>query len=145
MRIITTALSALALSIAAAPALSPAFATTTIAQEAEVLKEGTFDGFEGHRGQGTARIVRDGGRLFLEFEGFRTDRGPDLFVWLADDHVTSNEEGRDVGFTNIGRLESARASSQRYALPSGTDADDVGAIVIWCRAFGILFASAELS
>lgn len=146
MRLLTAALTAAALSLSVAEAQLPVSLIATAAtQQREVLLSGEFSGFEGHSGEGTARILREDGRLVLEFDGFRTDRGPQLEVWIAEDSVTSNAEGKAASRITLGRLQGARVASQRYELPADLDLGAVGSIVIWCRAFGVLFASADLS
>jgi len=145
MRLIKAALSALSLSLAATPVLIAPAQASTIAQATEVLLEGTFEGREGKRGSGTARIVREDGRLFLEFEDFRTSRGPQLEVWITDRTVRSNEDVQSAGYIDLGDLESHRRGSQRYALPADFDLSAAASVVIWCEPFAILFASADLS
>ncbi|NNU16117.1 DM13 domain-containing protein [Parvularcula sp. ZS-1/3] len=122
------------------------FAASTVAvQEAEVLLSGSFEGREGKQGRGTARIILEGGKLFLEFEDFRTSRGPQLEVWIAAGPVRSNSEAEAASYLELAPLQSARQKSQRYELPADFDLDDAKSIVIWCKPFRILFASAELS
>lgn len=147
MRLFTATLTAAALSLSAAHAQTPValLAAASAVQESQVLLSGEFSGYEGHSGRGTARIIREGDALFLEFEGFRTDRGPQLEVWIAEDSVTSNAEGKAASYVNLGGLQGARKASQRYELPADFDLDSAASVVIWCRPFGILFASADLS
>ena len=35
--------------------------------------------------------------------------------------------------------------NQNYAVPAGTDVSQFASAVVWCRAFGVLFASAPLA
>ncbi|MCQ8186366.1 DM13 domain-containing protein [Parvularcula maris] len=137
------AVAALTLSAPQPTTLITAYAASL--QESEVLLSGTFEGREGKRGQGTARIVREGERMFLEFEGFRTSRGPQLEVWITDRTVRRNEDVKGSGYVDLGDLESHRRGTQRYELPEGFDLSSAASVTIWCEPFEILFASADLS
>ena len=142
------AASLLLLSLVPAAALEPSTASTVSANaqdEREVLLEGTFEGREGKRGRGTARIVREGSNHFLEFEGFRTSRGPQLEVWITDQTVRTNADVQHANAIELGDLQSPRESSQRYELPADFDVSTAKGVVIWCEPFAILFASADLS
>ena len=116
-----------------------------VAQESNVVLEGTFQGYEGHDGRGTARIVQEGDAYFLEFENFRVDRGPQLRVWVAEGPVTTNADGKAAAYIDLGRLQGARRASQRYELPEDFDLESAKSVVIWCEPFSILFSSADLS
>lgn len=145
MRILITALAAtLSLGMAAAEP-SVTVASFAVQADREVLLEGTFEGREGKRGRGTARIVREGDALFLEFENFRTSRGPQLEVWITDRTVRTNEDVAAAGYVDLGDLQSPRQAEQRYALPADLDLGTAKSVVIWCEPFAILFASADLS
>ena len=152
MKTATAALAASLLSLSLAPtaalALEPSTTSTAVANvqnERETLLEGTFEGREGKRGRGTARIVREGSNHFLEFEGFRTSRGPQLEVWITDQTVRTNADVQHANAIELGGLQSPRESSQRYELPADFDVSTAKGVVIWCEPFAILFASADLS
>ena len=53
-----------------------------MAPDVTTLFEGSFLG-RAHPTSGTAKVITDGSRRFLRFEGFETDNGPDLNVYLA--------------------------------------------------------------
>lgn len=96
-------------------------------------------GFEGadffHRGSGSFELVVDDGQRYLEFsEDFSSTRGPDLFVWLLDGESTE-------GHVDLGRLQSA-GGAQRYLVPDDVDLAAFDRVVIWCRAFRVLFSTA---
>lgn len=145
MRLVHAVISAVTLTLATSPVmLSTAYATAAV-QEAEVLLEGSFEGREGKRGSGNARIIRQDGQLYLEFENFRTSRGPQLEIWITDRTVRSNKDVQAAGYIDLGKLESHRKSRQRYELPANFDLNAAASVVIWCEPFAILFASADLS
>jgi hypothetical protein len=105
-----------------------------------VLAEGTFvDGDAVHRGSGTVSVIDDGEQLLLVFgDDVSITSGPDLFVYLSP-----NAAGEDLGeFVSLGQLTS-NEGTQAYVLPD--NAADFSTVVIWCRAFSVTFATAELA
>lgn len=121
--------------VAAPTADPPAPAPTGIA----VLREGRFAGADAfHEVAGTVRVLDRGEDVIVRFEDdFASTNGPDLFVWLL--------EGDDPGegVLDLGRLKGNRGA-QNYLVPEGTDLSRYGRVVIWCRAFGVLFGGAPL-
>lgn len=97
---------------------------------------GTFEGADFfHRGSGSFELATEGGQRYLEFsEDFSSTRGPDLFVGLLDGESTD-------GHVDLGRLQRA-SGSQRYAVPDEIDLAAFDRVVIWCRAFRVLFSTA---
>ncbi|MEO1042680.1 MAG: DM13 domain-containing protein [Pseudomonadota bacterium] len=118
--------------------------TTAFAEE--VLATGTFEDSRQHDGQGTATIVKlDDGRTVVRLsEDFRTDRGPDLKVWLVEDQVITASDVTDDNYISLGGLRRARGAGE-YEIPADVDINNYQEVVIWCRAFRVLFTSAELS
>lgn len=105
------------------------------------LSSGQFVGLA-HGASGTAAVVElgSGGRV-LTFTDLDTDNGPDLRVYLVAGPVS----GDDVGdFADLGGLKGNKGT-QQYEIPAGTDTDRYSTVVIWCRAFTISFAKAELT
>jgi hypothetical protein len=105
-----------------------------------VLRSGVFvDGDAIHRGSGTVSILDDGEQQLLVFgDDVSITPGPDLFVYLSP-----NGPGEDLGeFVSLGTLTSP-TGAQAYVLPE--NADDFRTVVIWCRAFSVTFATAELT
>jgi hypothetical protein len=45
---------------------------------------------------------------------------------------------------DLGRLK-ANIGNQNYPIPNGTDMTKYDTALIWCRAFSVLFGSAELT
>ena len=105
-----------------------------------VIRSGVFvDGDAIHRGSGTVSIVDDGDEVLLVFgDDVSITPGPDLFVYLSP-----NGPGDDLGeFVSLGTL-TAISGEQAYVLPENVD--DYRTVVIWCRAFSVTFATAELT
>jgi hypothetical protein len=96
---------------------------------------GVGDGI--HEAEGIAKeISLEDGRQFVRFENFKVTNGPDLFVYLATDKSASD-------FVDLGKLK-ANNGNQNYQIPPGTDLSKYNTVVIWCKAFSVLFGSAEL-
>lgn len=93
-----------------------------------------------HKGSGVAEVHVIDEQPVLAFKDFKVTNGPDLFVYLAkDDAIKSSSDLGD--YVSLGTLHSDEGE-QIYALPANYD--DYKSVVIWCRAFGVLFSSAEL-
>ena len=101
---------------------------------------GSFES-RAHTTTGTARVIEqaDGSRV-LALVDFRTDAGPDLFVYV----VPAAGEGHDVdGATRLGALK-GNVGNQQYALPAELQLGDAATAVVWCRAFSVSFGAATL-
>jgi len=91
-----------------------------------------------HRASGVAKLVRlTDGTYVVRLEGFQVTNGPDLYVYL-----TSSRDPSD-GFVNLGRLK-GNIGDQNYDVPAGTPLDKYRFVIIWCKAFSVLFGYAEL-
>lgn len=110
---------------------------TTIA-----LKSGSLrDEDRIHKGAGTATIYRVGdGTNVLRLEELDVTNGPDLFVLLMQD-----PEGRDKdqGYVELGRLKGNRGN-QNYDIPDDVNIEEYRAVMIYCRAFHVVFSTAPL-
>ena len=114
--------------------------TLPASAHAEIVdQKGTFvDGDWLHKTQGTAKIVNsEHENPVLRLENFKTTNGPDLYVYLATDDKASE-------FVSLGRLQSS-SGDQEYEIPEGTDLNKYNKVLIWCKAFSVLFGSAELN
>ena len=97
---------------------------------------GVNDGI--HNAEGVAKvIVLDDGTSVLRLENFKATNGPDLYVYLATDKSASD-------IVNLGRLK-GNIGNQNYPIPSGTDVTKYNTALIWCKAFSVLFGSAQLA
>jgi hypothetical protein len=128
---------------------SPLFIDRIVAEEfragASELARGTFtdaDGF--HKGSGTARVVSTPAGAEVRFESFEVTNGPDLYVYLAVHSAPRSRADVDQGFVSLGRLK-GNIGPQAYAVPAGTDPAQYRSIVIYCRAFHVVFSTATLA
>ncbi|APE28507.1 DM13 domain-containing protein [Aurantiacibacter gangjinensis] len=137
----------LALALGSTGALATAAFPDTLAA-AEVNDTGTFRGADrSHPATGTAEIVplRGGGFGIKLHSNFDVRGGPDLRVWVSEaGNPRSARAVRAAGYTDLGRLRSSDGE-QIYRIPADVEIDEIGSVVIWCRAFGVFFASASLS
>ena len=108
-------------------------------QETYTTYAGNFVGVNDgiHNAEGLAKVVRLGeASMILRLENFKATNGPDLYVYLATDNSASD-------FVNLGRLK-GNIGNQNYDIPEGTDFARYDTVLIWCKAFSVLFGSAEL-
>lgn len=102
---------------------------------ATLLREGSWMGSGGYNVSGIAQIFDDNGNLILVLTNFSSSNGPDLRVYLSS---TTNA----ATFVNLGRLKSTNGR-QVYAIPPGTNIDELKFALIWCQQFSALFGKAE--
>ena len=93
-----------------------------------------------HRGTGPVTLVEVDGKTFVRFENVAIQNGPDLHVYLARGVGGAYDGGRDL---YLGALKATNGSFN-YELPGGTAVGDYKSVVVWCRAFTVLFTWADL-
>jgi len=111
----------------------------TGSETSDLLLTGSFVGVgDGiHDAQGIAKVIPiEGGSNVLRLEDLVVTNGPDLYVYLSTDKSASD-------FVDVGRLK-ANIGNQNYPIPAGTDMTKYDTVLIWCRAFSVLFGSADL-
>lgn len=94
-------------------------------------------GTTGHPASGTVRIVEAEGKAYVRYENFKTINGPDIYVYLSKD-LDANE------YVNLGRVR-ATEGNINYEIPVGTNVADYKYVLTWCKQFGVLFNSADIS
>ncbi len=97
---------------------------------------GVGDGVHDAQGDAYTIPLEDTSNV-LRLENFKSTNGPDLYVYLSTDENASD-------FVNLGALK-ASSGNQNYEIPDDTDLSKYNKVLIWCKAFGVLFGSAELS
>jgi len=125
--------------------LAPTASTSPASAEPVVLSIGQFHGVA-HETQGMAGIYQlADGRKMLRFTGFRTSNGPDVQVYLvAAPDARDNETVTKAGFIHLGALK-GNIGDQNYDLPADLDLGKYRAVTVWCRRFGVNFATAPLA
>ena len=131
-------------------AISPYFYNTSIDEAApgsdsmdvsEMTKQsgvfvGVGDGI--HDAAGDAMVLStDDGTRYLRFENFKATNGPDLYVYLSTDEGASD-------YVSLGTLK-ANMGNQNYEIPSDVNVAKYSKVLIWCKAFSVLFGSADLA
>jgi hypothetical protein len=124
-----------------APAASIATATAAAPAGPKVLAMGQLQRVDDlHRGTGPVTLVEVDGKTFVRFENVAIQNGPDLHVYLARGMGGAYDGGRDL---YLGALKATNGSFN-YELPGGTPLGDYKSVVVWCRAFTVLFTWADL-
>ncbi len=110
-----------------------------------VLFEGRFHSVA-HEGRGLATIYQlPQGERVLRFTEFETSNGPDLYVYLvAANDAHDSATVKRAGFVSLGPLK-AKTGNQNYNLPPDLDLTEYRSVSIWCRPFGVNFATAPLA
>ena len=109
------------------------------APEVITVVEGSFIS-RAHPTSGTAKVITDGNERFLRFEGFETDNGPDLNVYLA----TGPPDGSPGDFVDLGDLK-GNIGDQNYVIGEDVDLDRYNTVFVWCVRFSVAFGAAPLS
>lgn len=112
--------------------------TLTTENHSQLVANGSFSGFDKiHYGSGTASLIKNETGYILRFEeDFNVANGPDLYVGL----------GKNSGYikgSEISKLKGNKGS-QNYTLPKDFDINTTNEIWIWCKAFSVPFAKANL-
>lgn len=111
-----------------------------------VLSAGVFrDADSVHKGSGNAGLYRlaDGSHV-LRLENLDVTNGPDLHVFLVRHPGPATSSDVTKGnYVDLGALK-GNIGNQNYALAAGTDLTGIASVVVWCKAFGVLFSTAPL-
>jgi hypothetical protein len=98
-----------------------------------------------HETRGTATIYDvEGGKRVLRFTDFETSNGPDVQIYLvAAEDASDNETVTKAGFIHLGAMKGNKGD-QNYDVPADVDLNKYRAVTVWCRRFGVNFATAPL-
>lgn len=100
----------------------------------KLLSQGTFMS-NVHPTSGTVKLYEKDGKRTLIFTDFKTDGGPDLRIYLAETTGVRN-------FIELTKLNAGGNFS--VELPADADPARQRYVLIWCKAFSVLFGNAEL-
>jgi hypothetical protein len=109
-----------------------------------VVSKGSFKGLA-HETKGLAAVdqLADGKRT-LRLTEFETSNGPDVHVYLvAAADAKDNDTVKNVGFIDLGSIK-GNIGDQNYDLPPDVDLAKYRAVTVWCKRFGVNFATAPL-
>lgn len=93
-----------------------------------------------HNGKGPVRIVTLGTQRLVRFEGVTIQNGPDLHVYLSPD---TGGRYADATSLYLGPLKATNGSFN-YEIDPTVDVARYRSLVVWCRAFSVLFTWADL-
>lgn len=110
---------------------------STIETKPLVMASAPVVGTVGHPASGNVLIVETDGKSYVRYEDFKTINGPDIFVYLAKD-LDAKE------YVDLGAVK-ATEGNVNYEIPKGVNLADYKYVMVWCRAFGVLFNYADLS
>jgi hypothetical protein len=132
----------------ALPTATPAAAETRAITRATVptaLLSGRFHSVA-HETHGSATIHQlSDGRRVLRLTEFSTSNGPDVRVYVvAAPDAADDATVKKAGFVELGKLKGTEGD-QNYDVPAGVDLSKYRAVTIWCRRFGVNFATAPLT
>jgi len=103
--------------------------------KAQLLKKGTFEGLDGPT-TGTASVYDQSGTKYIVFDPFMSHSGPDLYVYLSKD-------ANAIDYIRVGKLQ-AISGRQIYSVPGNPSLNDYRYVHIWCQAYSVDFARAEI-
>lgn len=114
--------------------LTPMVENPDTAQDT-LIGQGTFVA-NAHPTSGTVKLTSKSGKQTLSFEDFKTDKGPDLRVYVSKTTDTSD-------FIEAGNLKSL-SGNFNYVLNTPVDIKQYKYVLIWCEDAAVLFGNAEL-
>jgi len=122
-----------------------AAATTNTASAPVTLASGKFHGVA-HDGKGVATVYQTSdGKQVLRLTEFQTSNGPELRLYLvAAADASDSDTVKNAGFLDLGSLK-GNQGDQNYDVPAGTDLSKYRAVTVWCKRFGVNFATAPLA
>ncbi len=125
--------------------VSETFETAAESSAPMAVLSGSFRSVS-HETQGVATIYQaaDGMRT-LRLTQFHTSNGPDVRIYLvAANDASDNETVKNAGFIDLGAMK-GNVGDQNYEVPADVDLTRYRAITVWCRRFGVNFATAPLT
>jgi hypothetical protein len=124
-----------------APATATAGATGAAPAQPQILAKGQLGYVDDlHRGTGEVQLLASGTQAFVRFQDVAIQNGPDLHVYLSKDTGGRYVETNSV---YLGALKATNGSFN-YDVPAGTDVSAHKSVIVWCRAFAVLFTWADL-
>lgn len=111
----------------------------------KVLATGNFDRKDDvHYASGQAIIAhQEDGSTIVRLQDLDAANGPDLFVYVSEHPDPKTSDELHQGGHNLGTLKATNGSFN-YTLDSSIDASKVKSVVIYCRAFSVIFSTAKL-
>ncbi|GEM_PF-971789 len=108
---------------------------TPTALIAKVIAQGQLVA-RAHEVKGKVLLIEDQEKQILRFEDFETINGPDLRIYLSS--TLGIEDSIDLGAIQ------GTKGNVNYSLPGTIDISKYRYVLVWCRAFRVLFSYTEL-
>lgn len=106
-------------------------------QDATLLLQGAFMSANSYTTTGNVKVYEDKNKKrTLIFENFKTNNGPDLKIYIAEDNAITNF----IQITDKVNIN----GSYSLPIPDNVDLKKQKTIVIWCKAFSRAFGTASL-
>ncbi len=106
-------------------------------KDATLLLQGTFVSSGSYTTTGSVKVYEDAKKVrTLVFENFKTNNGPDLKIYMAEDNAITNF----IQITDKVNIN----GSYSLSIPDGVDLRKQLTVVIWCKSFSRAFGSATL-
>ena len=111
----------------------------------KVLGTGNFDRKDDiHYANGQAILAhQEDGSTILRLQDLDAANGPDLFVYVTEHPDPKSSEELHQGGHNLGTLKATNGSFN-YTLDPSIDTSKIKSVVIYCRAFSVIFSTAKL-
>jgi hypothetical protein len=110
-----------------------------------VLATGSFDRKDDvHYASGQAILAREAdGSYVVRLQDLDAANGPDLYVYVSEHPNPASSDELDQGGHNLGSLKATNGSFS-YALDPMIDPAKIKSVVIYCKAFSVIFSTAAL-
>jgi len=102
---------------------------------AKIIAQGDFQP-RAHDVKGKALLIEKDGKKIVRFEDFETINGPDLRIYLSSD--LSNDD-----FVELSKIKATKGNVN-YEVPEEVDTSKYNKVLVWCKAFSVLFSYAVL-
>ena len=111
-----------------------------------IVATGSFDRIDDvHYASGQAILVKQAdGSMSLRLQDLNAANGPDLYIYLSEHpNPGTGEQLHEGGEYNLGSLK-ATTGSFNYDIDPSIDLSKIKSVVIYCRAFSVIFSVAGL-
>jgi hypothetical protein len=110
-----------------------------------VLATGSFDRKDSvHYASGQAILAREAdGSHVIRLQDLDAANGPDLYVYVSEHPNPQSGDELHMGEHNLGSLKATNGSFS-YTLDASIDPSRIKSVVIYCKAFSVLFSTAPL-
>ncbi len=101
----------------------------------KIISQGEFVA-SAHEVKGKALIIKEDNKKILRFEDFETINGPDLRIYLSNDLDVDDS-------IDLGPIKATKGNVN-YEIDNSIDTLKYDKVLVWCRAFKVLFSYSDL-